>query len=193
MELYKNDKLFKESIGAFIIASSEMEFAITSLCSILGEDPRFHQQQFIDIFGMTLTDKRELVGKFIKTHLPELKKDWININVEIGQINADRRRLVHGFTQYFLPQEYIETFVKNRKSGIVEKKRFTIGDIKLLTNKIHHINTGKNGIIGEFHTKLFIARINLWNEKVEPTLRMVYNVNNVILTDWKGQNSVRNS
>jgi hypothetical protein len=25
MELYKNDKLFKEALGAFIIASSEME------------------------------------------------------------------------------------------------------------------------------------------------------------------------
>lgn len=186
MELTKNDKLFKESIGAFIIASSEMEFAITSLCSILGEDPRFHQQQFIDIFGMTLTDKRELVGKFIKTHLPELKKEWININVEIGQINSDRRRLVHGFTQYFLPQEYIETFVKNKKSGKVEKKHFTVEDIKLLTNKIQHINTGKNGIFGEFHTKLFVARINLWNCKVESKMRMIYSVRNEILTDWKG-------
>lgn len=36
MELYKYDKLFKESIGALLIARSEMEFAITSLCSILG-------------------------------------------------------------------------------------------------------------------------------------------------------------
>jgi hypothetical protein len=186
MELYKNDKIFKEVIGAFIIACSEMEFAITSLCSILGEDPRLHQQQFTDIFGMTLTNKRELVGEFIKTHLPQLKNEWININVEIGQINAERRRLVHGFTQYFLPQEYIETFVKNKKSGIIEKKHFTLGDIKLLTNKIHHINTGKNGISGEFHTKLFVTRINLWNNKVEPKMRMVYKVNNVILTDWKG-------
>ena len=37
MELYINDKLFKEALGAFIIASSEMEFAVASLCSILGE------------------------------------------------------------------------------------------------------------------------------------------------------------
>jgi hypothetical protein len=51
MELYKNDKLFKEALGAFIIASSEMEFAITSLCSILGEDPRSHQKQLLDVFG----------------------------------------------------------------------------------------------------------------------------------------------
>jgi hypothetical protein len=184
MEVFKNDRLFKEAIGAFIIASSEMEFAITSLCSILGEDPRFHQKQLLDIFGKSLEYKRELVGEFIKTNLPDLNNEWISINTEIGRINSDRRHLAHGFTQYFLPHEHIETYVK--KKGKIEKKRFTISDIKSLTNKIHHINTGENGINGVFHTKLFVARINLWNKKVEPSMRMVYNVNNAILTDWKG-------
>jgi len=185
MELYKNDKLFKEAIGAFIIASSEIEFAITSLCSILGEDPRLHHNQFLEIFGKPLNKKRELIGEFIKTHLPVLIDEWIEINVSIGRINTDRRHLVHGFTQYYLPHEHIETFVN--KNGRVEKKRFTITDIKALTEKIHHINTGDKGINGVFQTKLFVNRINLWNEKVEPTLRMVYNVNNVILTYWKGK------
>jgi hypothetical protein len=187
MELYTNDKLFKEAIGAFIIASSEMEFAITSLCSILGEDPRLHQNQFLEIFGKPLDKKRETIGQFIKNHLTELLVEWIEINVSIGRINADRRHLVHGFTQYYLPNEHIETFVN--KNGQIEKKRFTITDIKALTEKIHHINTGKNGINGEFHTKLFVARINTWNYKVEPEMRMVYSVNNKILSDWKGQNS----
>ena len=185
MELYKNDKLFKEALGAFIIASSEMEFAITSLCSILGEDPRSHQKQLLDIFGKPLEDKRKLVGEFIKTNLPELNEEWININMEIGRVNADRRHLAHGFTQYFLPQEYIETYVKKKK-GKVEKKRFNVTDIKALTEKIHHINTGDNGINGVFQTKLFVSRINLWNNQVEPKMRMVYKVNNIIQTDWKG-------
>jgi hypothetical protein len=188
MDFLKSDREFKEALGAFIIASSEMEFAITSLCSILGEDPRFHQKQLLDIFGKTLGEKRKLVGKFIKTHLPELKDEWININGEIDQINADRRHLAHGFTQYFLPQEHIETYVKNKNNGKVEKKKFTSGDIKALTNKIHHINTGENGINGVFHTKLFVARINLWNEQVESARRMIYSVSDVILTDWKGSN-----
>lgn len=184
MELYINDKLFKEALGAFIIASSEMEFAITSLCSILGEDPRLHQNHFLEIFGESLEKKRKLVGEFIKTHLPNLIEEWIVINVIIGRINADRRHLVHGFTQYYLPEEHIETFVK--KNGRVEKKRFTIADIKSLTKKIQHINTGDNGINGVFQTKLFVTRINLWNDQVEPKMRMVYKVKNVILTSWKG-------
>ena len=124
------------------------------------------------------------MGEFIKTHLPNLLEEWIVINVAIGQINSDRRHLVHGFTQYYLPEEHIETFVK--KKGRVEKKRFTVNDIKALTEKIHHINTGDNGINGVFHTKLLVTRINLLNYNVEPKMRMVYKVNNVILTDWKG-------
>ena len=80
------------------------------------------------------------------------------------------------------------TYVKNKNNGKVEKKKFTSGDIKALTNKIHHINTGENGINGVFHTKLFVARINLWNEQVESARRMIYRVSDVILTDWKGSN-----
>jgi hypothetical protein len=184
MELYKNDKLFKEALGAFIIASSEMEFAITSLCSILGEDPRLHQNHFLEIFGKPLDKKRELIGQYIKNHLTDLLVEWIEINVSIGRINADRRHLVHGFTQYYLPNEHIETFVKI--NARVEKKCFTIADIKALTKKIQHINTGDNGINGVFQTKLFVSRINLWNNQVEPKMRMVYKVNNIIQTDWKG-------
>ena len=132
-----------------------------------------------------LNKKREQIEEFIKTRLPHLLDEWIEINVSIGRINSDRRHLVHGFTKYYLPHEHIETFVN--KNGRVEKKRFTITDIKTLTEKIHNINTGKNGIIGEFHTKLFVARINLWNCKVEPEMRMIYSVRNEILTDWKGE------
>lgn len=36
MELTKNDKLFKESIGAFIIASSEMDLLLPAFVQYLG-------------------------------------------------------------------------------------------------------------------------------------------------------------
>ena len=106
-----------------------MEFAITSLCSILGEDPRLHQNQFLEILGESLEKKRRLVGEFIKTHLPNLLDEWIVINVATGQINTDRRHLVHGFTQYYLPEEHIETFVK--KKGRVEKNVSLLTTLKL--------------------------------------------------------------
>ena len=186
MDFLKSDREFKEAIGAFIIASSEMEFAISILCSIIGEDPRHHQSQFNEIFGFNLESKRKLIGSFIKANIPSLLNEWTTINAEIGQINVDRRRLAHGFTQYYLPNERIDTYIK--LNGNVAKKQFSLGDIKSLTNKIHHINTGDNGIGEVFHTKLFVARINLWNQQVESTRRMIYRVNDVILTDWKGSN-----
>lgn len=186
MDVFKSDREFKEAIGAFIIASSEMEFAIATLCSIIGEDPRYHQSQFNEIFGLTLEKKRKLLSSFIKNNIPSLHHEWTTINGEIGQINVDRRYLAHGFTQYYLPRERIDTYVK--LNGRVTKKQFSLADIKSLTNKIHHINTGNNGISGVFHTKLFVARINLWNDQVETERRMIYKVNDAILTDWKGSN-----
>jgi hypothetical protein len=188
MELFKNDKLFKEAIGAFIIASSEMEFAVANLCSIICEDPRLHQKQLFDTMGLPLDKKRTILSEFIKNNIPSLAMEWININDSIGRINADRRYLAHGFTQYFLPGEYIETYIKNK--GQITKKRFSISDIAALTNKIHHINTGINGINGVFNTKLFVARINLWNELVDVQKKMIYKVNDQILTDWKGSDQL---
>ncbi len=189
MDFLKSDREFKEAIGAFIIASSEMEFSIATLCSIIGEDPRHHQSQFNEIFGFNLETKRKLLGSFIKKNIPSLLGEWTTINSEIGQINVDRRRLAHGFTQYYLPNERIDTYIK--LNGEVAKKQFSLSDIKSLTNKIHHINTGDNGIAGVFHTKLFVARINLWNDQVENNKRIVYKVNNVILTKWTGNNYLK--
>lgn len=184
MELSKNDKLFKEAIGAFVIASSELEFAIARLCSIIGIDPRQHRSQFNEILGLPMDKKRKQISTFIKNNIPNLHDEWTVINEKIGQINVDRRHLVHGFSQYILPREQIETYIK--LNGRVAKKQYSLIDIKSLTNKIHHINTGENGIRVVFFTKLFVARINLWNESAVSKNRMVFKVKDVILTDWKG-------
>lgn len=84
----------------------------SKLCSIIGEDPRHHQRHFNDIFGLKLEDKRKLLSSFIKNNIPSLHHEWTTINGEIGQINVDRRRLAHGFTQYYLPRERIDTYIK---------------------------------------------------------------------------------
>lgn len=58
-----------------------------------------------------------------------------------------------------------------------------------LTDKLHHIRTGKNGIYGEFNTQFMTARINRWNDNVSDELKIVYQVNNEIKSDWKGKKS----
>jgi hypothetical protein len=178
---FENDRLFKEAIGGFMIASSELEFALAILCSITFEDPRFKDKYFVEVFGKSLDQKRQILGNFIKENLPELRKDWLDINQKIGEINEDRRHLAHGFTQYYLPGDFIETVIK-KKDTLVPKK-FSIAQINDLTNQIHLINTGKNGISGVFQTKLFVARINLWNVRADSTKQMIYKVNNITLTD----------
>jgi hypothetical protein len=184
MDFLKGDKDFKEAIGALVIASSEMEFAVTKLCSMVGNDPREHEQQLYKWWGERLEKKREAITQFIKLQIPYLLSEWLKINSAIGSINEDRNFLVHGFTRYYLPNTHVVTYRK-KKSKIV-RKEFSLQAIKSLTNKIHHINTGANGINGVFQTKFFLARINTWNNLVDEERRMIYKVNEVILTDWKG-------
>lgn len=61
-----NDRYFKEAIGGFMIASSAMEFALTVLCSITNEDPRFKDNYLIEIFGKSLDQKRQVHGNLSK-------------------------------------------------------------------------------------------------------------------------------
>ena len=44
--------------------SSEMEFALTVLCSITNKDPRFKDNHLIEIFGKSLEQKREILSDF---------------------------------------------------------------------------------------------------------------------------------
>ncbi len=184
MDVLKNDKEFKEAIGALVISSSEMEFAICRLCSMVGEDPREHQDRLFQYWDKRLEEKRKAVSDFIKVQTPELHSEWTLINAEIGKLNEDRNFLIHGFVQYYLPNTEVVTYRK--KKGKIIKKQFSINDIRVLTNKIHQINTGTNGINGVFQTKFFLARINNWNNQVEESRRMIYRVNDEVLSDWKG-------
>ena len=104
---------------------------------------------------------------------------------EIGQLNRERRFIVHGITQYFLPNESLTTYIKDRKE--LSSKKLTISDINKLTKQLQHLNTRKNGINGEFRILFTKTRINKWNELVNDDAKIVYRVNNKIESDWKGK------
>ena len=55
-----------------------------------------------------------------------------------------------------------------------------------MTDRVHHLNTGDNGIRGEFHTKFTKTRIDKWNNLVRDDARIVYKQNGEIISDWKG-------
>lgn len=181
------DKKFKEAIGAFIIAFSELEHGLAKLGSMTEFDLRKKSDYLLKHIGFPFEKKVSNISEFIEEHLIDLKPIWNELKVEIGQLNQERRFIAHGFIQYFLPFENsaIPTFAKKGKELIVKKHNSQ--SIKALTNRIHHLNTGKNGINGEFSKLFTVTRVDQWNSLVHDQNKIIYKVNNKILSEWKGK------
>lgn len=189
---YQQHRKFQENLGGFVIAFSEVEFALAELSSLTEDNLRLHKKYLVKHLGFSLDDKLKRINAFIKSDLPELGAIWIEQRDKIKAINEDRRYLAHGFTQYFLPREDgIVTASLRKKTGKdaykIENKSFTPEYLLNLTEKLHHIKSGKNGIYGEFNTQFMTMRINKWNEKVADDLKIVYKINNDIKSDWRGK------
>jgi hypothetical protein len=135
--------------------------------------------------GYSFDQKMRHLTEYINEHLAELKPIWDELKNEIGQLNRERRFLAHGFMTYYLPHETITTQI--REKGKIVEKTLTLEDIESLTNRLHIVNTGENGINGEFYTQFTKARINQWNELVNDEAKIVYRVNSEIVSDWKGE------
>lgn len=183
-DILKNDKEFKQAIGAFIIAFSELEFGLVFLCSMTEFDIRKKDQYVTKYLGLTFERKMQHLTDFISENLNDLKPVWEKLKNEIGQLNRERRFLVHGFMTYYLPHETISTHVK--ENGKVTTKKQTIKEIKEFTNRLHHLNTGKNGINGEFHTLFTKTIIDKWNNLVNDENKIIYRVNDRIISKWTG-------
>lgn len=182
-DIFGNDLKFKEAIGEFIIAFSELEFGLAILCTLTEFNPRQKNIFFLKHLGYSF-EQRNTLNDFIKKELPEIQKIWSKINTDIGQINRERRFITHGFMTYSLPNENISTYVRER-GKVVEQKQ-AVEKIKDLTKRIYEINTGSNGVNGEFHTQFTKIRIDKWNELVIKKNRIVYRVHNEIISQWKG-------
>lgn len=185
IDVFKNDKDFKEAIGSFVIAFSELEFGLVFLCSMTEFDIRKKEEYITKYLGFAFEKKVKHLTEFINEQMIELKPIWNILNSEIGQLNRERRFLVHGFMGYSLPHETITTHIK--ENGVLTQKRHTLKEIKDLTNKIQQLKTGENGINGEFHILFTKTRINKWNNLVNDDNKIIYRVNSEIVSDWKGK------
>lgn len=97
MDILKNDKEFKQAIGAFIIAFSELEYGLVFLSSMTEFDVRRKDEYVVKYLGFTFDRKMQILTEFIEQNLTELKPTWEKLKIEIGQLNRERRFLVHGF------------------------------------------------------------------------------------------------
>lgn len=186
-DIWKNDKEFKQAIGAFIIAFSELEFGLVFLCTMTEFDLRKSNTYITKYMGFSFEKKMDRVSEFINEHLIEIKPIWDKLKDEIRQLNRERRFLAHGFLNYFLPAKKITTHIK--ENGQIISKELTLQEIIILTSRLHILNTGENGINGAFHTLFTKTRIDKWNELVNDESKIIYEVNNQVLSAWKGNAS----
>jgi len=188
---FEEDRKFKENLGGFIIAFSELEYALAEISALTEHELPKWKYQLVKHLGYNLDDKLKQISKYINSELPELKIIWNEQKQKVKLINQDRRYLAHGFTQYFVPFDdgIVPTFVrqKNGKDAYkIDEKKFTARTLYELTDKIHHLKSGKNGLYGEFHTEFTRLRVNKWNNEVSDEKKIVYRINGRIMSDWKG-------
>jgi hypothetical protein len=176
------DTAFKEAIGEFTIAFSQMEFALSQLSALTVV--KQCEYDLLANIRLPLHKKRKQITKCVKSDAVELHSIWDDLNQRIGKMNEERRYLMHGIAQYSLSDNTIEVFVPITNG--LETKHLTPADIKEFSQKIYHLTTGVDGVNGEFFIKFKAERINKWNDKLPEREKMVYKVHNEILTEWKG-------
>jgi len=175
------DKAFKETLGEFIIKFSQLEFGLAYLCSFTDFDLRKQKLALIKQMSNSFENKRKTLSIFIDENFQELKKEWEDINQKIGIINRERRFLAHGFFEYYFPNEEVSTMIIESKK-ITEKKHTSI-TIKDLISQVDDIDFELNI---QFRSKFIKEVVDNWNNIVLDDNKIVYKVNNKVMSEWKG-------
>ena len=184
--IFDKDKKYKEAIGAFILTFSELEYGLADLSSWTVYDLTKRDTHWLEHIGYPFEKKVKNLTEYINANLSELKPVWDKLKVEIGQLNSERRFIAHGFNQSFLPNETTKTFIKEGRN--ISTRKLDIKTINNLTQQLRELNTGENGINGEFHIQFMKMRIDKWNELVNDNFKIIYRVNNKIESNWTGIN-----
>ncbi len=186
--MYKNlserHKEFKEAIGSFILAFSELEFGLGIICSFTEFNLLIREQSLPNHLGLTLENKKNLITDYIIKYEPDIKPVWDNLKTEINFLNMQRRFIAHGIERVYV-NDSLKAKVKS--GGQIEEKLLTLEDLHDWTSRLHELNSGKNGIIGSFYIDFVRRSVNRWNSYVTDDLKVVYLVNERTVSDWKGQ------
>lgn len=182
--LYEKHKDLKEVIGSFILAFSELEFGLGILCTFTEFDLLRKDDRLPHYLGMTLDNKKRTITDYLSRYEPELTAKWNKIKTEIDFLNGQRRFIAHGIQRVYVGDN-LTAIVRVR--GQLEEKILTIEEVDKWTSRLHHVNTGENGVIGTFYGEFVTRSINRWNKHVIEDFRIVYSVDNRIVSEWKGK------
>lgn len=184
LDAFERHKSFKAIIGDFILAFSEMEFGLGIIASFTEFNLLARESKLPYYLGLTLENKRKAISEYIDIYEPNLAETWKQIDKEIDFLNKQRRFIAHGIERVYM-KDSVEAKVK--VGGKLESKELTIEEVKKWVIKLHHVNTGENGIIGSFYLDFVKRSFNRWNRFVVEEKRIVYKINSEIVTDWKGK------
>jgi len=179
---FENRKLFQCALGQFVFEFAELEFSLLYFWGLI-DTPKNQNASIRENIGTDFEDRRKKVTGFIHKNLPDLKTRWEKINPKLSSINLERRYLIHGIGQARFYEDSITAVIKHK--GELKLKTFTVADIKKLSDKIAHLLTGKDGLAGEFLIDFTADRFNHYNKQTSDG-KIIYKVNDKILTDYKG-------
>lgn len=182
--IFERHKDFKEAIGSFILAFSELEFGLGIICSFTEFDLLAREQTLPTYLGLTLENKKKAITEYIKKYEPELRPTWDKIKSEIEFLNEQRRYIAHGIERIYV-NDSLRAIVKVGQQ--LGEKHLTMDEVVKWTDRLHNVNTGDNGIIGEFYLDFVKRSINRWNRYVVKDYRITYTVNSEIVSEWKGE------
>lgn len=167
-----------------MIAFSELEYGLVFLCTMTEFDFRKKDEYIYKYLGLSFEQNVRHFTDYINENLIELKSIWDEIKIKIRQLNRERRFLVHGFMSYGLPRKKITNRIK--ENGHLTTKKQSLEEIKGYINSIQHLNTGDNGINGEFHAFFAKTRVYKWKEFANDNNKIVYKVNDIVISNWRG-------
>lgn len=180
---FENREKFKSGIGHFVIKFAELEFSLLYYCAII-DHPRDQNLGIREHLRSSFEERRNKISIFIRKELPDIKEIWDSINMKLGEINRERRFIVHGIGRTNFFSDSVKAFIPQKDR--VDIKDYSIESIKNLSDKIAHLLTGVNGLTGEFLVEFNTRRFDLHNRTTLEDNKIIYKVNDKILTDFKG-------
>lgn len=147
------DKKFKEAIGAFTISFSSLEFGLARIAALLEFQNNEGDYDLLKNMGYPFGTKVEKISKHINLNFTQFKTSWNELKKEIGDVNRERRFITHGIIFDSLYQGNGVT-ARIKEKNKVSIKTLDTETIITLTKKLHNLNTGRNGINGEFYINI---------------------------------------
>jgi hypothetical protein len=167
-----------------MLAFSQLEFGLGILCTFTEFDLLRRDEHLPDYLGMTLENKKKKITDYLNKYEPELVQTWTEIKKEIDDLNSQRRFIAHGVQNVFVDDKLTAVV---RVGGQLREEELTIDKVNQWTRRLNEVNTGDNGILGSFYGAFVTRSINRWNRHVIDDFKIVYEVNNKIVSEWRGR------